>query len=265
MNCRFADWKADTEVTGPIEKGANDGQTTYCVDLVKALKVGVTSRPRAGTNGSKLKSKGRRRKGDADTARTSPASAKVVTTGTQPKDTSWGLFEPLHGILGPVIDIFSPMINSNMVIGFLVLIILINWFRAPHSLTSDNSLAYIPTSQKIAAYEEIWRKEESDLWDWLEERVSMQGVEYPGSGDRDAVAEARRQREQTLRKKGLRSKLEDMKMSEKEVDHAIRITEQKLAVLKRAIQEKKGVQEEAEAPPQAADEAKRPESEVGDQ
>ncbi len=249
-------------MTGPIEKGANDGQTTYCNDLVKALKTGVTSRSRAGTLGSKIKSKGKRRKGDADPARTSPASAKAVATGTQPKDSSWGLFEPLHGIFGPVIDIFSPMISSNMVIGFLLFVILINWFRAPRSTTPGNSLAYVPTAQKIAAYEEIWRKEESDLWDWLEERVGMQGLSYPGNSDQEAVAQARRQRENSLRNKGLRSKLEDVKMSEREVDHAIQVTEQKLAALKRAIQEKKGVQEEMNSPSQAAHETSRPEAEV---
>ena len=249
---------------GPIEKGANDGQTTYCNDLVKALKAGVTSRPRAGTIGSKLKSKGKRRKGDADPARISPANVKAVATGAQPKDSSWGLFEPLHGILGPVVDIFSPMISSNMVIGFLLFIILINWFRAPRSSTSGNSLAYIPTAQKIAAYEEIWRKEESDLWDWLEERVGMQGAAYPGSSDREAVAQARKQREQSLRNKGLYSKLEDLKMSERGVDHAIKVTEQKLAILKRAVQEKNGVRDEMGSRSQADDDAIRPETEVGD-
>ena len=190
---------------------------------------------------------------------------KAVATGAQPKDSSWGLFEPLHGILGPILDIFSPMISSNMVIGFLLFIILINWFRGPRSSTSGNSLAYIPTAQKIAAYEEIWRKEESDLWDWLEERVGMQGVAYPGSNDHEAVAQARRQREQSLRNKGLVSKLADVKMSEREVDHAIRVTEEKLAVLKRAVQEKKGVQDEVDPPSQAADDTNPPEAEVGDQ
>lgn len=250
---------------GPIEKGANDGQTTYCNDLVKALKTGVTSRPRAGTNGSKQKLRGKRRKGDADPARTSPATVKAVAAGAQPKDSSWGLFEPLHGVLGPIVDIFSPMISSNMVIGFLLFIILINWFRGPRSSTSGNSLAYMPTPQKIAAYEEIWRKEESDLWDWLEERVGMQGVAYPGNNDQEAVAQARRQREQSLRNKGLRSKLADVKMSEREVDHAIKVTEEKLAMLKSAIQEKKGVQDEMDPPSQAADDTNRPEAEVGDQ
>lgn len=256
---------ADTAVIGPIEKGANDGQKDYCNDLVKALKAGVTSRPRAGTSGSKLKSKGKRRKGDTDPARASPASAKAVATGTRTKDSSWGLFEPLHGIFGPIVDIFSPMISSNMIIGFLLFIILINWFRGPRYSTSGNSLAYIPTAQKIAAYEEIWRKEESDLWDWLEERVGMQGVAYPGSSDQEAVAQARRQREQSLRNKGLRSKLADVKMSEREVDHAIRVTEEKLGVLKRAIHERRGVQDEMGSPSQLDGETNRPEAEVGDQ
>ena len=261
MQFTYVALKADTFMAGPIEKGANDGQTTYCNDLVKALKAGVTSRPRAS---SKLKSKGKRRKGDTDPARTSPASAKSVPASTQPKDSSWGLFEPLHGILGPVVDIFSPMISSNMVIGVLLFIILVNWFRAPGSSTSSNSLAYMPTAQKIAAYEEIWRKEESDLWDWLEERVDMQSITQPGSNDREAVARARREREQTLKSRGLHSKLEDLKMSEREVDSAIKVTEQKLAVLKRAIQEKSGVKDEMTSPSQAADEANRPDAEVGD-
>ena len=252
-------------MTGPIEKGANDGQTTYCNDLVKALKIGVTSRPRSGTNGSKPKSKSKRRKGGADPARTSPATVKAVAAGAQPKDSSWGLFEPLHGVLGPILDIFSPMVSSNMVIGFLLFIILINWFRGPRSSTSGNSLAYVPTAQKTAAYEEIWRKEESGLWDWLEERVGMQGVAYPGSNDQEGVAQARRQREHNLRNKGLLSKLADVKMSEREVDHAIRVTEEKLAVLKRAVQEKKGVQDEVDPPSQAADDTNPPEAEVGDQ
>ena len=188
---------------------------------------------------------------------------KAVATGAQPKDSSWGLFEPLHGILGPVIDIFSPMISSEMVIGFLIIVILINWFRAPRTSTSSNSLAYVPTAQRIAAYEEIWRREERDLWDWLEERVGMQGVAYPESNDREEVVQARRQREQKLRSKGLRSKLEDLKMSERAVDHAIKVTEQKLAVLKRAVQERK-VDEGMESPSRAADEKYRPEREVGD-
>ncbi len=99
------------------------------------------------------------------------------------------------------------------------------------------------TPQRIAAYEEVWRKEESDLWDWLEERVGMQGIAYPdSSNDQEIVAQARRQREATMKGKGLRKALADVKMSDREVDHAIKVTQEKLEVLKRTVDEKKGVE-----------------------
>ena len=226
-------------MTGPIEKGAADGQKTYGEDLIKALKAGVTSRSRAGTVGSKLK-KGKRRKGDAGPVIKSPSEQKAAPSNQQ--NTSWGLFEPLHGPLGPVVDIFSPVITPNVIIGFLLFVILINWLRGPKA-ASSNSLTYpgMTPPQRIAAYEEIWRREESDLWDWLEERVGMQGSAYPDSSasDQEAIVKARRQREQSLRGKGARKLLADVKMSEREVDHAIKVTEERLGVLKKSVEEEK--------------------------
>lgn len=206
------------------------------------MKAGVTSRPRASTNGSKIK-KGKRRKDDAGSTKTAPLNDKP-TVGVQQQHDSWGLFEPLHGILGPVVDICSPIINPNMIIGLLLFIILVNWLRGP-KVASSGSLGYpgMSTPQRIAAYEEIWRKEESDLWDWLEERIGMQGIAYPdSSNDREVVAQARRQRETTLKGKGMRKALADVKMSDREVDHAIKVTEERLEVLKRAVDEKRGVE-----------------------
>ena len=233
---------------GPIEKGAADGQKTYGEDLIKALKAGVSSRPRAGTVGSKAK-KGKRRKGDAGPVSESPSVEKAVPRAQQ--DTSWGLFEPLHGVLGPVADIISPIISPNVIIGFLLLFIVFNWMRSPKT-ASQNGLSFhgLPPAQRIAAYEEIWQREESDLWSWLEERVGMQSIAYPGSSsDQEAVAQARRQREQTLRSKSTRNKLADVKMSEREVDHAIRVTEERLAILKRAVEDEKGLKQESGEPP----------------
>jgi hypothetical protein len=223
---------------------------TYCNDLVKALKAGVTSRPRAGTNGSKLKKGGKRRKGDATPSSKSPSEEKAAASA-QAQDNSWGLLEPLHGILGPIVDIFSPMISSNMIIGFLLFIMLINYLRSPK--TSSTSLAYpgIPSSQRIAAYEEIWRREESDLWDWLEQRVCMQDVSYPvPNSDAEALKRLKKQRQQSLKGKEVRRQVEGMRMSEREVENAIRVTEEKLGVLKRAVEEGKGEKSEkgAEGP-----------------
>lgn len=208
--------------------------------MIKALKTGVTSRPRAGTNGSKIK-KGKRRKGDPGAVKTGPSTDKPATN-TDKQESSWGLLEPLHGILSPVIDIFSPMISSNMIIGLLLFIMLVNWLRGPKAASSSH-LGYpgMSNPQRMAAYEEIWRREESDLWDWLEERVGMQGIAYPASGnDQDVIAQARRQRESTLKGNGMRKALADVKMSEREIDHAIRSTEERLDVLKRVVDEKEG-------------------------
>lgn len=226
--------------------------------MIKALKAGVSTRPRAGTVNSKIK-KGKRRKGDTGPAPKTQFSEKP-TSSAQQQDSSWGLLEPLHGIFGPVVDIFSPMISANMIIGFLLFIIIFNWLRGPKT-TSSNSLGYpgMSTPQRIAAYEEIWRKEESDLWNWLEERVGMQGIAYPdSSGDQEAVAKARRQREQSLRGKGMRKKLADVKMSGREVDHAIRVTEERLDVLKRAVEEKKGAEMKEASVGRSDEEGSRP-------
>lgn len=133
------------------------------------------------------------------------------------------------------------MISSNMIIGLLLFIMLVNWLRGPKAASSGH-LGYpvMSTPQRIAAYEEIWQREESDLWDWLEERVGMQGIAYPASGsDQEVVAQARRQRESTLKGNGMRKALADVKMSEREIDHAIRTTEERLDVLKRVVNEKK--------------------------
>ncbi|KAK4692245.1 hypothetical protein P7C71_g4923, partial [Lecanoromycetidae sp. Uapishka_2] len=233
---------ASVDFPGPIEKGAADGQLTYCNDLVKALKAGVTSRQRASTNGSKIKKGGKRRKGDATPSTKSPSNEKAVP-GTQPQGSPWGPFEPLHDILGPVVDIFSPMISPNMVIGFLLFIMLINYLRGPKA--GPNNLGYpgLPSSQRIAAYEEIWRREESDLWDWLEQRVGMQSVAYPvPNNDAETLARLKKQRQQSLKGKGFRGKVEGLKMSEREVDHAIRVTEEKLGLLKKALKESQGVE-----------------------
>ena len=90
--------------------------------------------------------------------------------------------------------------------------------------------------QRIAAYEEFWRREESDLWDWMEERL---GVAYPvGERDEKAVGEARKAREKIGGKGNGKGK--GGKMSEREVEEAIRVTEERLGVLKRVIREGKG-------------------------
>ena len=168
-----------------------------------------------------------------------------MTTGAAPKEDNWGLFEPLRGVLGPVADIVKPLITGNVVIGILLSLLLISWFRSSRASVPANSLglgpAGLPTPERVAAYEEIWRREESGLWEWLEERVGMDGLSYPvvASDGADTAAKARYQRERALKGKDIESKLLREKMSEREVDDAIRVTQERLEALKGVVEKRK--------------------------
>lgn len=106
--------------------------------------------------------------------------------------------------------------------------------------------------ERIAAYEEIWRREESSLWDWLEERIGMESMAYPKSSegsDHEAVNRARKQREQSLKHRDMDAKIADEAMNEREFAYAIKVTEERLEMLKHAVQKKskKKKEEEKEA------------------
>ena len=237
---------------GAIEKGATDGQSSYCNDLVKALKAGINARPRAGTSGSKPSktTKGsKRRKGDSSSrSATSPKASEAIK-----EDNSWGLFEPLHGILGPIVDILSPLISANMVIAFLLFVILFNYLRSGTSSTRSNrgggGLSPLASPERVAAYEAIWEREEAELWRWLADRVHMQNeASYPIE-DQEAIVKAekvRAKRAKAKAKEGLRGKIGGSGMGVLEVEEAIRATEERLGVLKGVVAEEKGLRERVE-------------------
>ena len=238
---------ANTNPTDPIEKGAKDGQLTYATELIKALKAGVSSRPRAGTTASKSKLKGKRRKGSPTNPSTSPSTS--ASTSTQKKAESWGLFEPLHGPLGPVLDILQPLVSANTLIGLLLFLLLISWFRGSRARappkTPGVGFPGLATPERIAAYEEIWRREESELWDWLEERVGMRGMAYPGGGGGGGADGVRagegglggRRREEG---REMERRLVGGRGGGREVDEAIRVTEERLEALKGVVGRRRG-------------------------
>lgn len=205
---------------GPIEKGANDGQTKHGKDLIAAIRAGLTSRPRAATGLSKGKKKGRK----SGISKNADGAAKTASSST-PAPTDWGLLEPLHGILGPVVDMARPVLTGNVLYGLLVGLLVASWFRfGGTGGRGGRDLGLFTTPERIAAYEEIWRREESELWDWLEDRVGLRDVVGGGlTGKRDNG----------------HSVGAEERMEGRMVDDALKITEQKLAVLKKAIEERK--------------------------
>ena len=233
-----------TDFIGPIEKGANDGQATYATDLVRALKTGVSlARSRAGTNSSRVKVKGKRKRGDIETPRKPIFKSPANEPEKQQPIKTWGLFEPLHGLFGPLVDIIGSLISANMVIGFLIFLLLITWLRVP-SRSSRGGIGFLQmsTPERMAAYEEIWRREESSLWDWLEQRIGMESAAYPTAApdsDHEALKRARRQREQSLKHRASKDKMAEENMSEREIDNAIRATEARLEVLKKTIKKRR--------------------------
>jgi len=87
------------------------------------------------------------------------------------------------------------------------------------------------TPHKLAAYEEMWRREESGLWNWLEDRVGLDAI-----GDDVAGKESRH----LLSRNDMAAKVNNEQMSDREVDEAIRVTEEKLSALKATVNRKKG-------------------------
>ncbi|KAI5917138.1 hypothetical protein F4810DRAFT_81367 [Camillea tinctor] len=231
VNCT-TEWTGKSWIKGPIEKGVKDGQTQYCKDLFASLKAAVSSRPRSATlNGGATK--GRKKKGKSKMHMASKESLSSPAAAAASKAQDWGPLEPLHGILGPVVDIIKPILTGNVVYGLLVGLLVATWFnfgshRQPRGVGYGRDLGFVGYPDRAVAYEEIWRREETELWDWLEERVGLQRMNEGAMPIRKRVVEPRT----------MEDKLREERMNEREVEEAIKVTEEKLQVLRSVMNRK---------------------------
>ncbi|KAJ5104767.1 hypothetical protein NUU61_002114 [Penicillium alfredii] len=234
------EWSGKSWLKGPIEKGAIDGQTTYGNELVKSLKVGVV--PRGRTNGA-AKGKGRRKKGDAAARDASAASLKAAVDGNAGQAESWGLLESIRPILEPVASMLTPLWSGNIAIFVIGILLYMVFFRSPSppsTLSHDVGCPGYALPQRLAAYEEMWRREESELWNWLEDRVGMDGMVFPTVHRSPEPHPSRRSsRVNAADERELASRLREEKVSDREMDHAIRTTRQRLDVLEEIINKRK--------------------------
>jgi hypothetical protein len=208
---------------------------------VKALKSAVTSRPRAATAGSKgIRSGKKRRKGD----KTSSVSSKSQIV--QQKDEHWGILEPFRGTFGPIVSIFKPFAGTMAVVTIVVLLCII-WLRRPvHGPAEGTGYLGYSGPARLAAYEEMWQREESELWSWLEDRVGLDGLalkdELKGNGRKPSrrTAKARsKDRQKILASKNMEARLREEHMTDREMEDAIRVTQERLDVLKGVMEKKK--------------------------
>ncbi|KAF4587255.1 GRAM domain-containing protein [Ophiocordyceps camponoti-floridani] len=217
VNCT-TEWSGKSWLKGPIEKGVVDGQMQYCKDLFAALRT-ATARARAGAAAhGPGKSRKKAKKNKAQQAVDGGAERNGGSKTTKKRD--WGPLEPIRGLLEPCVEMAGPVLTGNVMYGLLVGLLVAMWFGYG-SVPSKSAGRYGPdmlySPGRLAAYDEMWRREESELWEWLDERV---GLDRLGSDK----AEKRRQ--------SFEDKLRDTQMDEREMEEAIRVTEEKLKVLR---------------------------------
>ncbi|KAF2180697.1 hypothetical protein K469DRAFT_714269 [Zopfia rhizophila CBS 207.26] len=220
------EWSGKSWLRGTIERGANDGQLTYATSLSSALRTTVSSKTLKTPKSGKLK---KRTKAAAADAAAPLGPTESTDSASKAKAKNWGPLEPLRGLLGPVADILDSVLSTQVIMG--VLIILLLWslfFRSPVPSLSNGQLS-LSTAQRAAAYEEIWRTEESELWKWLEERVAMDRVHGGAAEGWHKTQEAH----------GMQQRLVSSDLNERQIDEAIRVTEKRLEALKGAVKREK--------------------------
>ncbi|KAI9929808.1 hypothetical protein ASPWEDRAFT_101336 [Aspergillus wentii DTO 134E9] len=235
------EWSGKSWLKGPIEKGAVDGQGAFGTDLIQALKAAVVPRSRSGTKTGGGKGKGKRKKGGSATEEPSPASMKATSDASAGQADSWGVLEPLHGLLGPIVDIVKPLLSGNIVILLVGILLFMLFFRSPAQpamLSHDIGCPGYSLPQRLAAYEEMWRREESELWSWLEDRVGMDGMVFP-TANRPLNSQIRQKPRKIQGEREMAEKLSEEKMSDREMDHAIRTTRERLGVLEEMLTKRK--------------------------
>jgi hypothetical protein len=151
-------------------------------------------------------------------------------TSTANASPHWGLFEPVRPVFEPFVAMLRPFVNSQVVIAVLFVLLAYSWLFPTRGGNGIGRAGYTPP-ERIAAYEEIWRREESALWDWLEDRVGFDGVHAPPIQKQD--------QQNVMSASSLSRDLDEQRMSERQMDAAIKSTEQKLAALKEAVGKRK--------------------------
>ena len=190
------------------------------------------SRPRSGTQtngGAPHKSKKKGRKGRSAPSNPTSDGEGVRKAAAKP---DWGLFEPLRPFLSPFVDILGPIMTGNVVYGILVGLLVATWFGFGSNMSSRHygrDAGFMTTADRHVAYEEMWMREESELWEWLEERVGLERLN-------GAPAAAVPARKKTADARSMEEKMREDRMSEREIKEAIRVTEEKLKVLKSVVE-----------------------------
>lgn len=199
--------------------------------MFTALKGAVSKRTGAAAGG---KGRKKSKKGKANQAANLGSGSDAPFKASS--KSNWGPLEPLHDIIGPVLDIGKPLMTGNLLYGLLVGLLVTAWFgfgrnNRPAARPYGAGIGMYGHPDRLAAYEDMWRREESELWEWLEERVGMDRLSTGAGG----AASLSHPRKKIVEPRTMEERVREDRMDEREVQEAIRITEEKLRVLKSVV------------------------------
>jgi hypothetical protein len=208
---------------------------------VRALKAAVAPRRANGVSKSSKAGKGRRKDGvsagSEEAAGAAALAANALEDGRR-QLKSWGIFEPLHKPLGPVFSLFEPFWSAKVALGIIGILLFTVLFRSLSLSPVASPGMGLTMPERVAAYEELWRREESELWSWLEERIGIEGLGFP-SIERMSVPQLRHhERRRKHRARELNAALNEGRMATREIDYAIRVTRERLATLEEVMRKR---------------------------
>lgn len=192
---------------------------SYATSLTAALRTAVASKA---SNIPKTPGRNGKSKKRSKTAALEEAPTIAAPTAPQPKQSNWGLLEPIRPLV-PFSDTIESLFTPQIIITVLGALLIYSWFfrAGPAGLSGPSQWN---THQRQVAYDEIWRHEESELWKWLEQRVAIDRVQHEVGGKFAPESDE------------MRSRVQPRDMKEREIDEAIRVTEEKLVELKGSVQ-----------------------------
>ncbi|KAF3910838.1 hypothetical protein ABW20_dc0105033 [Dactylellina cionopaga] len=229
-NCTV-EWSGKSWIKGPIEKGASDGQIGYNKDLLNAIKREFASKkPVAVAAGGKGRKK-RRAGGDVGSAALVTAATISAPSAAVSATQKWGMLAPLMEPITALVGEFGAGILVALVIVMLSMSI-------SRSIWGDNKgyqRGGLGKSEREILHE-MWMREEAGLWEWLEDRAGVaEALGFEARVGARYAKEGKKMAEEIRRQSGEM----DPRMVERQVDEAIKVTEERLAVLKRVNDEKK--------------------------
>ena len=230
------EWTAKSWLKGPIENGALGGQREYGDDLVKTIKSAL-GRTRAATTGSKVAKNGKKKR------KVSKKDKGEVTRSAATTKEDWGALDFLRPTLSPVVDPIKPLLSTNVLFTILTVMVVWMWVRTPTS----SSLSRTGAFGSHAIYEDLWQREETELWDWLQHRAGVDGsiirdsIRDQSLANKDAKHRSR-ERKKLLQSKNVQARLREEKKSTKEMEEAIRVTQERLDALQKSLHQQKAGQ-----------------------